>query len=165
MKIEINDENKAKFFAVHLGNELIVPEIPENDTYPFFYNEKGLILCGILNNSIIVNRIAEQKRDMFGQTVLLLKSILLITDKDAEFLSKLENNNMYVRWTKEQILNRGRNISKWLFKELENDYCNDIFSTKNFINAVDYLRLEGYALPWMGLSIEEIVEANWVKII
>lgn len=28
----------------------------------------------------------------------------------------------------------------------------------------DYLRSKGYALPWMGLSVEEMVEAGWIKL-
>jgi hypothetical protein len=30
---------------------------------------------------------------------------------------------------------------------------------------VDYLRSKGYALPWMGLSVDEMVEAGWIKLI
>lgn len=29
---------------------------------------------------------------------------------------------------------------------------------------VDYLRSKGYALPWMGLSVETLVEYSWVKL-
>lgn len=28
----------------------------------------------------------------------------------------------------------------------------------------DYLRSKGYALPWMGLSVEKLVEYGWVKL-
>lgn len=28
----------------------------------------------------------------------------------------------------------------------------------------DYLRYKGYALPWMGLSVEEMVEEGWIKL-
>jgi hypothetical protein len=28
----------------------------------------------------------------------------------------------------------------------------------------DYLRFKGYAIPWMGLSVEELIEAGWVKL-
>ena len=31
-------------------------------------------------------------------------------------------------------------------------------------NHVDYLRSKGYALPWMGLSVEQMVEAGWIKL-
>jgi hypothetical protein len=30
--------------------------------------------------------------------------------------------------------------------------------------AVDYLRSRGYALPWMGISVEDQVKFGWVKL-
>lgn len=32
------------------------------------------------------------------------------------------------------------------------------------IHMVDYLRAIGYAMPWMGLSVDEMVEAGWIKL-
>lgn len=29
---------------------------------------------------------------------------------------------------------------------------------------LDYLRSKGYALPWMGLSVEKIIEFGWMKL-
>lgn len=31
-------------------------------------------------------------------------------------------------------------------------------------HRADYLRSKGYALPWMGLSVEDLVSYGWVKI-
>lgn len=31
--------------------------------------------------------------------------------------------------------------------------------------SIDLLRSRGYALPWMGLSVEELVVARWIKLI
>jgi hypothetical protein len=28
----------------------------------------------------------------------------------------------------------------------------------------DYLRSRGYALPWMGISVEKMIEAGWIKL-
>lgn len=28
----------------------------------------------------------------------------------------------------------------------------------------DYLRSKGYALPWMGLSVEQLIEYGWIKL-
>lgn len=33
-----------------------------------------------------------------------------------------------------------------------------------YIIIVDYLRSKGYALPYMGLSVEKLIEYGWVKI-
>lgn len=32
------------------------------------------------------------------------------------------------------------------------------------LTTTDYLRSKGYALPWMGLSVEELVIYGWVKL-
>lgn len=29
---------------------------------------------------------------------------------------------------------------------------------------LDYLRSKGYALPWMGLSVEELINAGWIRL-
>lgn len=31
--------------------------------------------------------------------------------------------------------------------------------------GIDYLRSKGYALPWMGLTVEEIAHAGWIKLV
>jgi DNA polymerase III gamma/tau subunit len=33
-----------------------------------------------------------------------------------------------------------------------------------YIQIVDYLRSKGYALPWMGLSVETLQEYGWIKL-
>lgn len=33
-----------------------------------------------------------------------------------------------------------------------------------YIAIVDYLRSKGYALPWMGYSVEDMVQAEWIKL-
>ena len=32
------------------------------------------------------------------------------------------------------------------------------------LTTTDYLRSKGYALPWMGLSVEKLIEYGWVKL-
>ncbi|KPE51012.1 hypothetical protein [Chryseobacterium indologenes] len=32
------------------------------------------------------------------------------------------------------------------------------------INSADFLRSKGYALPWMGLSVEKLIEYGWIKL-
>ena len=31
--------------------------------------------------------------------------------------------------------------------------------------SIDHLRSKGYAVPWMGLSVEEMAEAGWIKLL
>lgn len=41
---------------------------------------------------------------------------------------------------------------------------NDITPIVNSVEIIDYLRSKGYALPFMGLSVEKQIEYGWVKI-
>lgn len=47
----------------------------------------------------------------------------------------------------------------------ENDVKNveRLFTEMSAINS-DYLRSKGYALPWMGLTVEEIIDYGWVEL-
>lgn len=33
-----------------------------------------------------------------------------------------------------------------------------------WLNIFDYLRLKGYALPWMGLSIQDLIDYGWIEL-
>jgi hypothetical protein len=81
---------------------------------------------------------------------LQLKPLSAISDEDAIKVGRLNpvmDNDLLV----------GKSICHWLDKRGTN---RDIT-----FEAVDYLRSKGYALPWMGLSVEEMVEAGWIKLI
>lgn len=51
-----------------------------------------------------------------------------------------------------------------VYDEKGNDY-EDMSSLIKFLNAWDYLRSCGYALPWLGISVEEQIKRGWVKLI
>lgn len=78
--------------------------------------------------------------------LLELKSVSLITDQDAEGYLHFIGCHSFgdrIKQSKEQI---------------QEDCHNDIHMS-------DYLRSKGYALPWMGLSIEKQIEFGWIKLI
>src|SRR5690606_20289402 len=57
--------------------------------YPFDEGEDCLTLVGILNNQLIVRRIAEEVRDKYDQCCLSLKPLSQITDEDAIEVAKI----------------------------------------------------------------------------
>lgn len=69
---------------------------------------------------------------------LVLKPLSLISDEDA-------------------------NVLGFLCKEIFLNYNNRTGILSTF--QTDYLRSKGYALPWVGLSVEEMVESGWIKLI
>ena len=72
--------------------------------------------------------------------VIQLKSLSEISDEDSQIVCKIE-----------KILSTD-------FKWVVNTRILSAYST-------DYLRSRGYALPWMGLSVDEMVESGWIKLI
>lgn len=43
----------------------------------------------------------------------------------------------------------------------------DVVEISDFVYAdrkVDYLRSKGYALPWNGIKVEEMIEWGWIKL-
>lgn len=50
-----------------------------------------------------------------------------------------------------------------ILQQFDADY--DFNDNLKVVFAMDWLRSRGYAIPWMGLSIEEMVEAGWIKLI
>jgi len=77
---------------------------------------------------------------------LMLKPLSSISDEDAD---------EYLRLTGIQEFHRTIYLDSCK-KLLQDDY-DDIFRT-------DFLRSKGYALPWMGLSVDQMVEAGWIKL-
>lgn len=43
-------------------------------------------------------------------------------------------------------------------------YCKRTQKTHWIVEQNDYLRSKGYALPWMGISVEEQISKGWVKL-
>lgn len=81
-------------------------------------------------------------KNTFGKSIrhndfLELKPISSISDEDAHFLGYSD----------------AKSATTTYFKTLG----------KN-TNDADYLRSRGYALPWMWLSVEELVRRGWVKL-
>lgn len=115
-------ENKIKFFGQYITQE-----------------------CAYLNGEItsLDNFYLALTRSE-PNTILLLKSISLITDEDKKFLE------LYGYGFDEHGYNEGFEYSeyhKWTIEE-----C-------------DYFRSKGYALPWMGLSVAKLEEYGWIKLI
>lgn len=54
-----------------------------------------------------------------------------------------------------------KNPEKFLIRQAKHD-LNNLYSL--LIETIDYIRSKGYALPWMGLSVEQQIEYGWIKL-
>jgi len=82
---------------------------------------------------------------------LLLAQLHYITDEDRVYLSELRQSEMLLS---------AEAIKGWF--ELKDNMF--LLEPDFFLMAFQYLQSKGYALPWMGLSVEEMVVAGWVKL-
>lgn len=99
---------------------------------------------------------------------LLLKPLSSITDEDAINLAKIISGN-----NEEKIIGRAEyrvlvsigedELGVWFDGELlvSDDFQNPLL----ILECYDYLRSQGYTLPYNGLSVEEQIEYGWVKLI
>lgn len=130
MKAEINNENKAKFFALYWGQK-----VAEN---PIGY----LIVNGTTLDYIHTNSM---------DCILNLKPLSSISDEDAIEVARIAGVG-------EDDINTG----------LKPDFRESIIAIldENMypLEISDFLRSRSYALPWMGLSVDEMVEAGWIRL-
>lgn len=97
--------------------------------------------------------------DEFKNYCLDLKPLSSITDEDAIILM----NIIYPEFDKKEILYKKDRfiyfISKNPIYHISMECVED-----NCIYVFDYLRSKGYALPWMGLSVEKQIEYGWIRL-
>ncbi len=120
MKAEINNENKARFFALYFRQEIM----GTND----FPSPQDCFVAVWHVDKYYLN----------------LKPLSAITEEDANAIDL----------TDEHFNERG------FFGKSPID---DSFYYWSFEDA-DFLRSKGYAIPFMGLSVDEMVKAGWIKL-
>lgn len=145
MKAELTQENKARFFGCYLGQKIRLPD--------------GSIhtLSGIINHKGKDGKthwwayFGEEQHHciLIDYTKLLLKPLSSISDEDAinAIMISLDDISANYKGSKEEAVEFYQNPFDLNYTE------------------VDYLRSRGYALPWMGLSVEELVQAGWIRLV
>ena len=135
MKLENTLENKARFFAQYFGQHVLY------FSSDFLRKIDNLTLDSVENDDY-----------------LELKPLSQISDEDAIEVSKIFGLGHLSGAIKELILS--------IFRTSINDSgtTSSTNGIKNWLHVFDYLRSKGYALPWMDLSVEDLVEYGWVKL-
>lgn len=114
---------------------------------------------------------------MGNDKYLQLKPISLITDEEAKELIKLrfeydKGNVKDILGIKVKLISRKSDINSISITAIIShknwaDFTDSILITSDsriLYVLVDYLRSKGYALPWMGLSVEKQIEYGWIKL-
>lgn len=130
-------ENKAKFFAQYWGQDLIKVEMPE-------WGGKTRIVDSLTLES-----------DSFNRFYLELKPLSSITDEELVKIAKFYESTAHnVKLDDGQIsfdfIYGDQGASGAI--EISDGYCHD------------WLRSNGFATEWMGLSVETMIEYGWIKL-
>lgn len=137
-------ENKAKFFAQYYGQEIM--------RWEQWYDTA--------ENSRVGFAPMQSKTGVDKGWYLELTSLSDITDKDAIEVAKIVRSKK-----EEQIVSEGKAAVQGVIGERIFNSSFFIRPTpENTIGIVDYLRSRGYALPWMGVSVEEQIKRGWIKL-
>lgn len=138
IKMEITLENKAKFFAQYWG-QIVAVVTKGSYTHPLGTEH-------VVNETVIRTLSPIVKHEYS----LCLKPLLSIPDEDAivlagDDLCDQKDRDILIRYAKEII------------------QYDSILAT---LRPKHYQRLQsiGYALEWMGISVDEMVQADWIKL-
>ena len=160
MKAEITPENKAKFFAQYWGQKIA--------HYSDGNNARYTVCVGKYPFSSIHH--------------IILKPLSSISDEDAIDVAKIVHSTSFLnhkhKWEVDVDVEYGfKTVSaKGSYHSFDIDIIDDghvsmydgdnpTLSTLNHYGALDLLRSRGYALPYMGLPVKEMIEAGWIKLI
>lgn len=138
MKTEINNENRQKFYSLYyLQDVFIQPLMGQDSTY--YFNGANV----------------DETEDNDG-CYLLLNQLSEITDDHLAMILPIVQQTSYYRFE------TNFRMARQVFKQ----YLNKSSSIhgSHWWQIQDVLRSLGYALPWMGLSVEDLVNAGWVKL-
>lgn len=139
-------ENKAKFFALYWGQEIL---------YVDSYNKIKHIDSFWLD-------------ELINESHLLLTPLSQISDEDAIEVAKIlgnAENGSSIEWDcGGESFDFIGDYCGTVYYDGEIDYNENEQVSLLILQAYDYLRSKGYALPYMGLSVDKLIEYGWVKL-
>lgn len=178
MEMKNTLENKAKFFALYWG------QMNAKITTGSSTHKKGTI--HIVDKNVLQS--VESEKLFKHKYSLELIPISSISDEDACHIAMLlvDWQTSMSKLKPEDIKVRGREDSDHVWDELVMDFTGVFkytvryrggdfmtwiesrssceWNTYNHQHVYDYLRSKRYAIPWMGLSVKELVNRGWVKL-
>lgn len=162
--MENNKENKARFFSQYWEQDVGV-EIERTEDYRSVVNEQSIKIIDYL----------------------ALKPLSAISDEDAiEVANIILDLDIVKRYKTPFTVTRNFAITGWPYIKVhhpknrysviidcalanfniyEDDEAITMAHDMKPCNVIDFLRSKGYAVPFMGASVEELVEWGWVKLV
>ncbi len=136
--MENNNDNKARFFALYYG--------------------QTVLNIGAVNNVTIGRGNWNLRHPDF---YLELKPLSSITDEDAIEISMILVTGYEIGCERNTIDNALDFISRFKHDIGKENF----YSAIEWGNTIDFLRSKGYALPFLGLSVETLEKYGWIKLL
>ena len=147
MKLENTLENKARFFAQYFGQHVLY------FSSDFLRKINSLTLDSIENDDFLELKPLSQISDED-----VIQGIMITYNKTYDDLGEILEVKHYNTFSSITTTSAGGNFKTHRsFHHWNGD-------RKIGSMECDYLRSKGYALPWMDLSVEDLVEYGWVKL-
>lgn len=166
MKIENTLENRTKFVLQYCGQDILragtatFEEFQYSECVQFTYTIGKSSYLDLTPLSQITDEHAIEVIKIFKGYSGMHKSTTKI-DRDSKEIFK----QFY--WTNPFVDGGFQGIDdQTVIANFSNEGIHVLKSNResDYWYALDFLRSQGYALPWMGISVQELIEWGWVKI-
>lgn len=146
MKTENNLENKTKFFAQYWGQHLIIMG-------SFLRRIDHVTLCNIENDDILQLKPLSKISDEDA-----IEGILYMYNLSREVLGEIIEIEHYDTFS--SIVSIDKRVSFKTHRSIHHWNGKRNLSSKE----ADFLRSKAYALPYMDLSVEDLIDYSWIKL-
>lgn len=129
-------EEKEQYFACHYGQKVMMG------------NNAG--------SAVKVDRTWNWEHISFYLELAPLSSI---TDEDAVEVARVVHQADHFKTIKQ-----GRRYVESVILSIKQYHEGYYYPYMKCISVIDYLRSKGYALPWRGYSVDQLIEQGWLKL-
>lgn len=176
----INSENKKKFFALYWGQEIFEWRYPENSIREGVLESEPPLkdyINSLFINLKLVSDISDE--DAIEVAKLMLGNgdkqyLNLMSDfeviRNDEILKTREPQTIEINFMANLFADKIEKTRLTIYTDIVSFYLGYFRKTHKslplhgFLRVIDYLRSKGYALPYMGISVDEMIEFDWIKI-
>ena len=157
MKTQNTLENKAKFFAQYFSQHVLY------FSSDFLRKIDSLTLVGIENDDYLELKPISQISNNDAIEVAKLVSLMLFEGRGkngGHYIDKSEIGWYSVKH-KGKTLMVDIDLDGYVF---EYDEIDEYKRPSRSLIGTDYLRSKGYALPYMDLSVEDLIDYGWIEL-
>lgn len=145
----MSDTSRLRLFASYIGSPVIC-------NHPFANRNEGTMNTELMYRLFSTNQIYHHPYSSYHQEYYSLSL------RSVEMLSEEEYNMIGSKAAKEMYHDNGYNTQRGKEIVSHMNLDSDTWPVSFVLWLTDYLRSIGIAIPFMGISVEEMIEKGWV---